>query len=121
MAVTPKIVAAVILGVPVLLVASACGAYEGPVHDSIKPGHGKVDYWKWRWLNYWWANTEDGNGLYAVLSDCVTTYRSTFPKWTPNWIIVWFWSAWRNSGNNVKRAFRDDTWLPAGAPSVWPL
>ena len=121
MAITPKIVAAVILGVPVLLVASVCGAYEGPIHDSIKPGHGKVDYWKWKWLNYWWANTEDGNGLYAVLSDCVTTYRSTFPKGTPNWIIVWFWSAWRNSANNVKRAFRDDSWLPAGAPSVWPL
>lgn len=121
MAVTPKIVLAVAVGFFLVPIAAVCGAYEGPVHDSIKPGHGKVDYWKWRWMNYWYANTEDGNGLNAVMSDCVTTYRSTFPKGTPDWVIVAFWSGFRNSANNAKRPYRNDTWLPAGAKSVWPL
>lgn len=122
MAVTPKIVLAVGVGFVIIPIAAALGAYEKvPTHASIKPGHGPVDYWKWRWLNYWYANTEDGNGLYAILNDQVTRYRDTFPKGTPDWVIVAFWSGFRNSANNVKRAYRNDGWLPPGAPSVWPL
>ena len=117
---TPKLVGIIALGAVALLVAAVCRAYDGPVHDSIKPGHGKVDYWTWRWLNYWYANTEDGNGLYAILTDG-TPYRDTFPKGTPDWVIVWCWSAYRNNANNFKRAYRNDSWLPPGAKSVWPL
>lgn len=120
MAVTAKIVLAVGVGFVLVPIAAACGAYEGPIRRSIKPGHGNVDYWTWQWMNYWYANTEDGNGLYAVLSDG-TRYRDTFPKGTPDWVIVACWSGFRNSANNVKRPYRNDTWLPPGAPSVWPL
>jgi hypothetical protein len=121
MAVTPKIVTAVTVGFVVLFFAAIFRAYEGPIRKSIKPGHGNVDYWKWNFLNYWYANTEDGCGLNAVLGTEGPYYRDTFPKGTPDWVIVYCWSAWRNSANNVKRWYRFDTWLPKGAPSVWPL
>lgn len=118
-----KLCGIIALGLPLIAVAAALGAYEGPIHDSIKPGHGKVDYWKWRWMNYWYANTEDGNGLNAVMSDCVTRYRDTLPKWAAKYdgLVVWCWSAVRNNANNFKRAYRNDTWLPPGAKSVWPI
>ena len=116
---TPKLVGIILLGAVVLAAAALLGAYEGPIRKSIKPGHGNVDYWKWRLLNYWYANTEDGNGLYAVVNGA--PYRSLLPGWTPDWLVVWLWSAWRNNANNFKRAYRNDSWLPPGAKSVWPL
>lgn len=112
-----KIGAAILLGVPVIAVAALCKVYQGPIHDSIKPGHGKIDYWSWQWMNYWWANTEDGNGLYAVVNGAA--YRTLLPSWMPDWMIVFAWSAWRNNANNLKRPFRNDSWLPPGALSVW--
>lgn len=117
-----KIGLAILTGAVVLLPASVF-AREGPIHASIKPGHGPVDYWAWNWLNAWYANTEDGNGLYALMSDFKTTYRSTFPSWTPEWVIVYAWSAWRNNANNLKRPLRHDTWLPPiyQRGGAWPV
>jgi hypothetical protein len=122
MAVTPKIVLAVAVGFVLVPIAAACGAYGEPVHPSIKPGKVPVDYWTWQWMNWWYANTEDGNGLVATLNDG-SHYRDSFAKWVPDWIVVAFWSGFRNSANNAKRPYRTDTWLPAGTPNggAWPL
>lgn len=116
-----KIAVAVVWGFIVLLPASYFDPGTGPVNESIKPGHGPVDYWTWSWLNPWYANTEDGRGLYAVLTDG-TPYASTFPGWVPDWVIIYCWNA-RNNANNIKRPLRNDSWLPPEYKNegAWPV
>lgn len=120
----------ILAGAVLILIASWCGAYTGPVYASIKPyPAGRVggipyrplvDVWAWNWMNYWYANSEDGvSGQYAWIWDAdgnLVPYASTFPSWTPKWVIAWTWSAWRNNANNFKRPLRTDSlnipWRP---------
>lgn len=98
------------LWVPCLL-----GAFTAPIYQSSKAGHGPVDRWSWGWLNAWYSNIEDGvSGQQAIVyvdgAGHLGTYASTFPKWTPKWVIAYAWSAWRNGANNLKRPLRSDKW-----------
>lgn len=124
---TLKTVIAQALGYFVLLPACLLHAWTGPTYPSIKPySPGQyaperkfVDQWKWKWLNYWYANTEDGvSGQYALVWNPAVQYEDDYtlmlPHWTPKWAIAWCWSAWRNGANNVKRASRTD-----GLNKVW--
>lgn len=108
-----------ILGFIVLLPACLLGAQHGPYIQSIKPKETAkfervyVDTWKWKWLNKWYANTEDGvSGFYAIVyvdnKGTLGYYSDTFPKWMPEWAIAYSWSAWRNGANNIKRPLRTD-------------
>jgi hypothetical protein len=103
-----------VLGFLFLWIPCLCNAWTEPTNASIKPGHGPVDQWSWKFLNPWYANTEDGvSGQQALVYDNtghLVPYASTFPKWTPKWVIAYAWSAWRNGANNLKRPLRKDSW-----------
>lgn len=110
------------LGFIVLLPACLLHAWTEPTVTSIKPLNsviyptipGKrlvVDQWSWGFLNAWYSNVEDGvSGQQAYIwnrgGTAYIPYRSTFPAWTPLWVIAYAWSAWRNGANNLKRQFR---------------
>lgn len=109
-----------VLGFFLLLPACIANAWTEPTYPSIKPlvlaGYGNtirthVDEWKWKWLNKWYANIEDGvSGQRAWIYDDkgrLIPYASTYPSWTPKWVIAYGWSAWRNGANNIKRPLRD--------------
>jgi hypothetical protein len=114
-----KIALAEALGFIVLLPACLLHAWTPTaVYPSIKPipigavGIRRyVDVWKWNWLNYWYANSEDGvSGLDAVIwvDGKLTWYYDTFQPWVPRWARAYAWSAWRNGANNLKRPLRTD-------------
>lgn len=101
-------------GFIVLLPACLCKAWTTPNFLSIKPlayeQRYYIDKWRWNWLNAWYANTEDGvSGQQAWIYDDkghLIPYASTYPSWTPKWVIAYGWSAWRNGANNIKRPLR---------------
>lgn len=114
-----KIVIAIALGFVVLLPACLLHAWTDTTYPSIKPclwpGEGdtrpNVDLWRWNWLNYWYANTEDGvsgQNAYIWVNDkpghySLERYPTTFPKWVPQAVVAYCWSAWRNNADNLKR------------------
>ena len=129
-----KVWLAVGLGFPLLLVACLCGAITAPTYLSIKPWPSgtpndgpyrpTVDEWSWKWLNYWYANSEDGvsgrqawiwQQAPAAMFPTLVPYASTFPSWVPYKVIAYFWNC-RNNANNVKRPLRKDSlnipWKP---------
>jgi hypothetical protein len=115
-----KIAFAVAAGFFVLLPACLLHAWTG-LYPSIKPLPNRtyVDVWRWQWLNYWYANSEDGvSGQQALVwtdANTLVWYPDTFPHWTPKWWIAYCWSAWRNNANNLKRPLRSDypqPWRP---------
>ncbi len=121
------IVLAEILGFFLLLPACIFNAWTDADYPSIKPYPAvgikrlEVDQWSWQWLNYWYANTEDGvSGQQAIIyvdgAGHLGTYASTFPSWTPKWVIAYCWSAWRNGANNIKRPLRTDGLIQAWQP-----
>lgn len=127
-----KMAFAVASGFFVLAPACLLNAWTDSTYPSIKPmpiagvpasaniDRKKVDEWKWQWLNTWYANSEDGvSGQQAYIWDAngnLVPYASTFPKWTPKWVVAYTWSAWRNNANNLKRPLRNDSlnipWTP---------
>lgn len=108
-----KMIFAEISGFFVLLPACMLNAWTPPTYPSIKPvamgGHPRpvVDVWKWQWLNYWYANPEDGvSGQQAWIfgpNGTPIPYTQSFPAGTPKWVIAYCWSAWRNGANNLTR------------------
>ena len=122
-----KIPFAIAVGAPLILVASYFQLWTEPNYPSIKPWPSGtpnvgpyrplVDEWRWKWLNSWYANSEDGvSGKQAwvwVPNDqgvpTLIPYYTTFPSWVPEWCIAFAWSAWRNNANNLKRPLRKDS------------
>jgi hypothetical protein len=108
-----KIAVAQAVGYFILILPCICKAWTAPTLKSIKPGHPPVDQWAWGWLNAWYGNAEDGvSGQQAILVGGAL-YPTGFRPWVPAAAIAWAWSAWRNGANNVKRPFRNDSWLPS--------
>ena len=116
-----KIVFAILLGFLVLFPACLMQAWTPASYASIKPNLWEndnyrpfVDLWKWKWLNYWYANVEDGvsgRQAYIWIPDklepghfVLVPYVQTFWYYTPEWVIAYCWSAWRNNADNLKRA-----------------
>lgn len=118
-----KTVTAVALGFPALLLPCLFHLWTAPTYPSIKPWPAGtpnagpyrplVDEWRWNWLNYWYANSEDGvSGQQAWVWSAdgkLVPYASTFPAWVPEWAVAYCWSAWRNNANNLKRPLRADS------------
>lgn len=143
-----KVAFAVVAGFFVLLPAVLLHAWTAPpTFKSIKPwpsgteGQGPsralVDEWRWKWLNKWYGNSEDGvSGQQAYiwerplapmpLQPQLVPYMPA-PVWAqgvhPSWLkpvyrtYIWLldswrayaWSAWRNNANNLKRPYRGDS------------
>lgn len=108
-----KIALAELLGFIVLLPACLLHAWTPSAAVSIKQLHIRpyVDLWSWNWLNYWYANSEDGvSGQDALIwsGNHLVWYYETFPEWVPIWARAYAWSAWRNGANNLKRPLRTD-------------
>lgn len=96
------------------------GAWTKPTYESIKPlvwdvapqTHARklVDEWQWQWLNYWYANTEDGvSGQQAWVyddADHLIPYTSLF-TYKAKWWVALCWNL-RNNANNLKRPLRTD-------------
>jgi hypothetical protein len=118
-----KIGAAEALGFVVLLPACIVGGWTAATEQSSKPWpYGTesvgpyrplVDQWRWKWLNPWYSNVEDGvSGQQAWVWDTrgnvvsLIPYASLYYAWVPKWVIAYAWSAWRNGANNIKRPFR---------------
>lgn len=71
---------------------------------SIKDGRRTIDQWSWKWLNLVYGNPEDGvSGYWAVLADG-THYNPTNSRWG-----AYCWSAWRNSCDNLKYVFSNNS------------
>ena len=111
-----KIALAELLGFIVLLPACLLHAWTTyPTYPSIKPLPSelryRVDEWTWSWLNYWYANSEDGvsgQDAFVWVNGQLVCYYETFPRWVPTWARAYAWSAWRNGANNLKRPLRTD-------------
>jgi hypothetical protein len=82
------------------------------VATNKAPARIYVDEWKWKWLNKWYGNSEDGvSGQQAIVWDDaghLVPYTSLYPSWVPKSAIAYGWSAWRNGANNIKRPLRTD-------------
>lgn len=121
-----KIPFAIIVGAPLILVASYFQLWTEPNYPSIKPWPSGtpnvgphrpfVRQWQIRWMNWWYMNTEDdltgGDGAWIWDKSTppkLVRYDSTFPSWVPKWAIAFAWSAWRNNANNLKRPLRNDS------------
>lgn len=86
-----------------------------------RPSRPDVDEWSWKFLNYWYANTEDGvSGQQAYIWNStgqLVPYTSLFSPSAPKWWVAYCWNL-RNNANNLKRPLRDDglntPWKPNG-------
>lgn len=101
---------AVALGWVILPIPCLVRAWTVPYYISIKPlpGRAAVDLWRWKWLNSWYGNVEDGvSGQQARIwntgGTALIPYASTFPSWVPQAAIAFAWSVWRNPANMLKR------------------
>lgn len=121
MTVKLKIAAGILFGLCFLWLPCMLHAWTEPTYPSIKPwpsgtpGVGPyrpvVRQWRWRWLNWWYMNTEDdlsGDGAWIWVDGVLVPYDSQFPPGTARWKIAYAWSAWRNNVNNLKRPLRTD-------------
>src|SRR6185312_5788558 len=100
-----KIIFAIAIGFAVLLPACLMKAWTDATYPSIKPAlypgqppsRITVDLWRWKWLNYWYSNTEDGvSGQYAWIwvmdgpdHYSLVPYASQFPRWVPKCAIAY--------------------------------
>ena len=106
-------IAAALVGYVILLPFCLAQAWETSPVPSIGQKawltRGPVDRWRWGPLNAVYGNPEDGvSGQAALVWGSGPDAGKLVAYWpgAPAWLRAYAWSAWRNSADQLKYAFR---------------